>query len=102
VAASGAPAKEPASGEQPTTSSPEPRKDDTPKQEELKKEAPAPPQQEKKPAPPPPSEEKPVSRKDEKKLEPSPFGAGGRGENRVCPAPDVPEQECRLVLRRSK
>ena len=101
MAASGAPAKKPASGEQPTTSGPEPKKDDTPKQEELK-EAPAPPQQEKKPAPPPPSEEKPVSKKDEKKLEPSPFVAGGRGENRVCPATDVPEQECRLLHRRSK
>ena len=79
-----APAKGPASGEQPTSSDPEPKKDEKPKQEEPQKEAPAPSKQEKTPPPPPPSEDKPTSKKDEKKPEHSPFGAGSRGENRVC------------------
>jgi len=94
-----APAKDPATDEQSTSSDPEPKKEEPkkeepkkeePKKEEPKKEAPpapkeekAPPKQEKKPPPPPPSEEKPASKKDEKKPEPSPSGAGSRGENRV-------------------
>ncbi len=85
-----APAKDPASSEQSTTSDPEPKKEE-PKQEEPKKEAPpppkkeesAPPKKESKSAPPPPSEEKPTAKKDQKAPEPSPFGAGSRGENRV-------------------
>lgn len=91
--------KEPAPKEQSTTSDPEPKKEEEqkPKQEEQKKETPAPPKEdkapppkaEKKPPPPPPSEEKATSKKDEKKPEPSPFGTGSRGENRV-----------RLLLRR--
>lgn len=87
-----APAKEAASSDQATTSDPEPKKEENPKQEQPKKDtppapkeekAPPPPKQESKPAPPPKSEEKPASKKDEKKPEPSPFGAGSRGENRV-------------------
>ena len=85
-----APAKEPASGEQSTTSDPEPQKDEKPQHEEPKKEAPAPPKEEKAPQkqdkappPPPPSEEKPTSKRDEKKPESSPSGAGSRTENRV-------------------
>jgi 2-oxoglutarate dehydrogenase E2 component (dihydrolipoamide succinyltransferase) len=93
------PAKEPASSEQPTTSDPEPKKDEKPKPEEPKKEAPPPPKEEKKP-PPPPSEEKATSKKDEKKLEPSPFGAGSRGENRVMHASSTRNHEHLLTLTR--
>jgi hypothetical protein len=72
------PANEPAQSKQPATSDPEPKKE-TP--------APAPPKEEKKAPPPPPSEDKPTSKKDEKKPEASPSGAGSRGETRVCLLP---------------
>ncbi|KAL2441349.1 Dihydrolipoyllysine-residue succinyltransferase component of 2-oxoglutarate dehydrogenase complex [Exophiala dermatitidis] len=81
--------KEPASKDQPTSSDPEPKKEE--KKEEPKKEepAPSPPKKEEKPAPPK-EEKKPAPPKEEKKPaseEPkgvsSPFGPGSRNENRV-------------------
>ena len=66
------PAKEPASDEQPTSSDPEPRKEDK-----------APPKEEKKPPPPPPEKKSAPSKEDDKKLEPASFAGGSRIENRV-------------------
>lgn len=76
-----APAKEPASGDQPTSSDPEPKKDG-PKQETA---PPSPPKKEEKPAPPK-EEKKAPPPKDEKMPEPpkpATGGPGSRSENRV-------------------
>jgi 2-oxoglutarate dehydrogenase E2 component (dihydrolipoamide succinyltransferase) len=72
-----APAKEPASDKQPTSSDPEPKKEDTPPPPPPKKEdKPAPPKEEKK-APPPKDEKMPEASK------PATGGPGSRAENRV-------------------
>jgi biotin carboxyl carrier protein len=76
--------KAPASKDQPTTSDPEPKKEQP--KEESKKEAPPPPKKEEKPAPPK-EEKKPTSPPSESKQESkgidSPFGKGSRNENKV-------------------
>lgn len=69
--------KAPASEKQPTSSDPEPKREEpTPSKKEEK---PAPPKEEKKPAPPPKEEKK----TDEKAGIDSPFGKGSRNENKV-------------------